>query len=194
VLLRIPDAEGIRDGRITLQFRTWKRPTVKAGGTLQSVVGLLAIDAVEPVDVDAITEAEAAAAGNDDLAELQAFLRSKEGQAYRVAVRYLGEDPRVALREDTDLSDEDVAEIETRLARWDKASPVGPWTATTFDLIGRFPGRRAPELAEIAGMETDRFKPNVRKLKGLGLTISLGTGYEISPRGEAFLARRSGGT
>jgi hypothetical protein len=143
------------------------------------------------VDVDAITEAEAKAAGNDDLAELQAFLRSKEGQAYRVSVRYLGEDPRLALREDTDLSDDDVAEIEARLARWDKASPVGPWTTTALDLIGRFPGRRAPELAEIAGMETARFKPNVRKLKGLGLTISLGTGYEISPRGQAFLDRRT---
>ena len=31
MLLRIADAEGIREGRITLQFRTWKRPTVKAG-------------------------------------------------------------------------------------------------------------------------------------------------------------------
>lgn len=191
MLLRIPDAEGIRDGRITLQFRTWKRPTVKAGGTLQSVVGLLAIDAVDPVDVDAITSAEAKAAGNDDLAELQAFLRSREGQAFRVGVRYVGEDPRIALREDTALGDDDVAEIERRLARWDAASPVGPWTATTLDLIGQFPGRRAPELAEIAGMETERFKTNVRKLKGLGLTISLGTGYQISPRGEAFLARRT---
>jgi hypothetical protein len=190
VLLRNADAEGIRDGRITLQFRTWKRPTVKAGGTLQSVVGLRAIDAVDPVDVNAITPAEAAAAGNEDLDELRTFLRSKDGQAYRVAVRYVGEDPRIALREDDDLSADDVAEIEARLARWDEASPVGPWTATTLDLIGRFPGRRAPELAELAGMETDRFKPNVRKLKGLGLTISLGTGYEISPRGRAFLARR----
>ena len=99
MLLRIPIAEGIRDGSITLQFRTWKRPTVKAGGTLQSVVGLLAIDAVEPVDVDEITAAEARSAGNGDLGELQAFLRSREGQAYRVAVRYLGEDPRIALRQ-----------------------------------------------------------------------------------------------
>ena len=31
------------------------------------------------------------------------------------------------------------------------------------------------------------FKLDVRKLKGLGLTISLGTGYRLSPRGEAYL-------
>ena len=42
-------------------------------------------------------------------------------------------------------------------------------------------------------METPRFKMNVRKLKGLGLTESLKVGYRLSPRGEAFLqrARRS---
>ena len=34
------------------------------------------------------------------------------------------------------------------------------------------------------------FKEDVRKLKNLGLTISLGVGYRLSPRGEAFLARR----
>jgi hypothetical protein len=31
------------------------------------------------------------------------------------------------------------------------------------------------------------FKANVRKLKRLGLTISLETGYRLSPRGEAYL-------
>lgn len=191
MLLRLPIAEGIRDGSITLQFRTWKRPTVKAGGTLQSPVGLLAIDAVDPVELDEITEADARSAGSEALEELLAFLRSREGQPYRVAVRYLGEDPRIALREDADLSDDDVAELDRRLARFDAASPVGPWTAATLDVIVQHPARRAPELAEMVGMETERFKPNVRKLKALGLTESLGIGYRISPRGEAYLARRS---
>ena len=83
-----------------------------------------------------------------------------------------------------------MAELERRLARLDKASPVGPWTAATLDLILQHPARRAPDLAEIIGMDTARFKPNVRKLKALGLTESLATGYRISPRGEALLARR----
>jgi hypothetical protein len=33
-------------------------------------------------------------------------------------------------------------------------------------------------------------KLDVRKLKNLGLTISLPTGYELSPRGRAFLGAR----
>ncbi len=36
-------------------------------------------------------------------------------------------------------------------------------------------------------MDKARFKTNVRKLKGLGLTESLEVGYRLSPRGEAVL-------
>jgi hypothetical protein len=32
------------------------------------------------------------------------------------------------------------------------------------------------------------FKLDVRKLKNLGLTLSLEVGYRLSPRGEAYLA------
>jgi hypothetical protein len=33
------------------------------------------------------------------------------------------------------------------------------------------------------------FKVHVRKLKNLGLTLSLPVGYRLSPRGEEYLAR-----
>jgi hypothetical protein len=39
----------------------------------------------------------------------------------------------------------------------------------------------------MVGRETAPFKLDVRKLKNLGLTISLEVGYELSPRGQAFL-------
>jgi hypothetical protein len=39
----------------------------------------------------------------------------------------------------------------------------------------------------MVGRETKPFKLDVRKLKNLGLTISLKIGYELSPRGRAFL-------
>lgn len=47
------------------------------------------------------------------------------------------------------------------------------------------------ELAASFGRETEPFKLDVRKLKNLGLTISLKVGYELSPRGEEYL-RASG--
>jgi len=49
------------------------------------------------------------------------------------------------------------------------------------------PGRRAGDLAEAAGRERLPYKADVRKLKALGLTISLPVGYRVSPRGEAYL-------
>jgi len=42
-------------------------------------------------------------------------------------------------------------------------------------------------LAAELNLERAPFKLNVRKLKNLGLTMSLETGYRISPRGEALL-------
>jgi hypothetical protein len=70
------------------------------------------------------------------------------------------------------------------------------WTARTLDLLARHRGVRAGDLAARLGMERLPFKTNVRKLKALGLTVSLDTGYELAPRGRASLAefgRRSTG-
>jgi hypothetical protein len=71
----------------------------------------------------------------------------------------------------------------------DKASSLGPWTAEFLSLIDKHPGVRATELAAAIGWETEKLKLNVRKLKNLGLTISLGTGYRISPRGKTVMNR-----
>ena len=63
----------------------------------------------------------------------------------------------------------------------------GPWTREILRLIAERPGVRAPDLAASLGRETLAFKRDVRKLKELGLTRSLPVGYEISPRGRAYL-------
>ena len=112
-----------------------------------------------------------------------------EWPTYRVRLAWAGEDPRIALREDADLTDADVAAIDARLERLDRASGHGPWTMATLDLIRRRPRTRAPDLAAEMGRERDPFKVDVRKLKNLGLTISHPVGYELSPRGRAYLAR-----
>lgn len=40
--------------------------------------------------------------------------------------------------------------------------------------------------------DKDSFKLDVRKLENLGLTHSLETGYEVSPRGVAYLRATAG--
>jgi hypothetical protein len=89
-----------------------------------------------------------------------------------------------------DLTDDDLAELDKRLDRLDAASSVGAWTRPTLALIATHPGVVSTTLAEILGRERFALKTDIRKLKRLGLTLSLEVGYELSPRGQAYLDRR----
>jgi hypothetical protein len=183
-------AHGVADGTVTLAFRRWQRQDIMVGSEFRTVSGVVRVDDVGVVDPDAISDEEAVAAGWPDADRLRRQLdKVTDGETYRVALSWGGPDPRVALRESADLTDDDVAAIDARLERLDRASSHGPWTMTTLDLIRRRPHTRAPDLAAELGRERDPFKIDVRKLKNLGLTRSFDVGYEVSPRGMAYLAR-----
>ena len=191
MLLKRATLEGIAEGRITLAFRRWKRPTVRAGGELRTAIGVLAIDAVDAIAESDITEKDARSAGYTARDALVADLnRRAEGDLYRVALHLAGADPRTALREQDALDEDAVAVIAARLDRFDRSSRHGPWTDAVLRLIETSPGVRAPDLAASLGRETQPFKRDVRKLKELGLTESLEIGYRLSPRGRAWLATR----
>jgi hypothetical protein len=183
-------AHGVADGSVTLAYRRWRRQDVRPGATFRTVAGVVRVDAVEVVDAAAITDADAVAAGWPDAARLRRRLdKVEEGDTYRVTLSWAGPDPRVALRESAELTDADVAAIDARLERLDRASSHGPWTMQTLDLIRRRPHTRAPDLAAEVGRDRDPFKIDVRKLKNLGLTRSFEVGYEVSARGLAYLER-----
>jgi hypothetical protein len=180
---------GLADGSVELAFRRWRRAGVKAGGTQLTPTGVLAIDAVDVVNVGDITEDEARRAGYGDRAELLAELeRHPDGTLYRIAFHHAGVDPRVALREAADVPDEELARIRARLGRLDRASSHGPWTEAVLRLIAARPAVRAADLAASMGRDTQPFKTDVRKLKQLGLTESLDVGYRLSPRGRTLLS------
>ena len=101
-----------------------------------------------------------------------------------------GPDPRQVLSESADLDPSDIEQIDRRLARLDKASHQGPWTASALAGVAESPAVRAADLAASLQVERDVFKRNVRKLKELGLTWSLERGYRLSPRGEAYVAAK----
>lgn len=61
MLLDRTELEGIVAGRVTLVVRRWRRPTVRAGGTLRTAAGVMAIDAVDVVEPREIDEAGAGA-------------------------------------------------------------------------------------------------------------------------------------
>jgi hypothetical protein len=191
MLLRADTLAGIAAGDIDLVFRRQRRRTVKAGGTLRTAAGVIAVDAVDEIAEDDITDTDARRAGFATRQALLAMLKP-DGQLYRFHVRHAGEDPRIALRNADDLSDDDVEYTRRRLQRLDDASTREPWTAATLRLIAEHPATRAPDLAASVGRDTQPFKADVRKLKNLGLTESLPVGYRISPRGAAYLRRTNG--
>lgn len=193
MLLTKVELEAIKTGRMSLVFRRWRRPTVKTGGSLKTAVGVLAIERVVEVDRSRITERDAARAGFGSLLELLRRLDSREGEIYRIEVRFAGADPRIKLRENDRLHESEPLGVKARLARLDSASRVGAWTRTVLQVVEQRPRSSAAELAEYTGFEKEWLKRNIRKLKNLGLTISHHPGYELSPRGRAILRYLEGG-
>ena len=108
---------------------------------------------------------------------------------YRVELHHGGDGDRVELALEDDLGPDDVADIARRLARLDAK---GPWTRATLAIIAKRPRIAASQLAAALGRETLPFKEDVRKLKRLGLTQSFEVGYEISPRGKAYMTLQKG--
>lgn len=184
-----PFWDGIADGTITVAFRRWRRATVVAGRLYRTGGGRIEVLSVDVADPATISEPDAARAGHASADEVRAQLRGEpEWPVFRVEFRRLDEpDPREVLANTADLSADDVAEIDSRLDRLDKAGRHGPWTRQTLQLIADRPETRAPDLAESVGRQIQPFKLDVRKLKNLGLTISLNPGYRLSPRGRAYL-------
>jgi hypothetical protein len=187
MLISPTTAEGIANGSITLAFRRWDSPRMRPGSTQRTGAGVVRIETLDEVDPESLTEDDARRAGVPSLARLRALLDRRAGaRVYRMEVRPAGPDPRVALRARADLDEAERRAVDERLDRWDAAREA-PWTRELLRLIAERPAVRAPDLAASLGRETLPFKRDVRKLKELGLTVSLPVGYEISPRGRAYL-------
>lgn len=198
MLISKPVAEGIRAGTVTQAFRRWDSPRVKIGGTQLTSAGVVRFDTCTEVkDLDRLTERDAKQAGIKDLATLRKALQpttrkpSARGgrggdRIYRVRLSWVGEDPRIALRDELP-DDSELHEVQNRLARLD-ARPTGPWTREILEWIRDNPRVVSKELAALRGVDLLPMKADIRKLKALGLTISHDVGYELSPRGAAYLA------
>ena len=190
MLLKLDTLREIRRGAVSLAFRRWKRPTVRSGGRLRTAIGVLAIGDVRPCTLADITEAESRRAGFASRAALLAELRGRAGRLYRIELRLAGADPRLALRERAALDPSELTALLQRLRRMDAR---GPWTRAVLERLRDAPGVRAADLAAELGLERTDFKRRVRRLKELGLTESLETGYRLSPRGRALLETPSEG-
>jgi hypothetical protein len=184
MLFREDVLRGIAEGRVTLAFRRWRKAPPAPGSTLRTPVGVLALEQVAVVDEGDITPDDLRRTGLSRAA-LRASLAG-DGTLLRIELRLVGDDPRVALREQRPAPGE-IAGIAARLARLDAAA-TAPWTTRYLRVIAERPATVARVLAPQVDAALPPFKRRVRQLKELGLTESLEVGYRLSPRGQHVLA------
>lgn len=181
---------GLKSGTVTVTYRHWQTARVKPKGRYRChPIGVLEVDEVTQVTSADITQGDARLAGFDSRSDLLSYLSrgrklSDDSKLFRIAFHYGGDGDRIPLALEADLSAQDVETITKKLARLDQGEP---WTLPTLRIIEKHPQVAARILATKLGRERDPFKVDVRKLKRLGLTQSFEIGYEISPRGRAYL-------
>jgi hypothetical protein len=195
VLFKTRFHEGIRSGRITSTVRVWKRPHVKSGGRYALGDGAIVVDGIHEMRLDDITPALARRSGFASVVDLLKTARHGNGErVFVIDFHYDGSVPARAEPATGAASAEELAELARRLDAMDRRASAGAWTRETLGLIRARPGVRAADLALELGRARDDFKRDVRRLKNLGLTISLEVGYRLSQKGEAVLTRPGAGS
>jgi hypothetical protein len=181
--------DGIHSGAVILAFRRWKRRQVVPGRRYRTGTDMVEVESVDVVEPSSVDAAQAREAGYANAGELLADLRGDPAlPVYRIRLRRIDEpDPRDELARAASLTEADIVTITGRLARMDRSSSHGPWTGAVLALIADRPGIVSTVLADAMGWERQDFKLHVRRLKELGLTLSLDVGYRLSPRGESYL-------
>lgn len=191
MILKERVASAVAAGEINVAFRRWQSLRIAEGDTFRSTAGVIRITSIKVVREDEIDLADAHAAGYKALNDLLATFRGRNSDpVYRIGLEWAGPDPRDALASNDSLSDADITEIDEWLDRLDSRTP---WARATLRRIAEQPGVRAGELAASLTIDKESLKRRIRcNLKEKGLTLSLPEGYEVSPRGRAFLRAQDG--
>ena len=176
-------SQEILEGRVTVSFRNWKRARAAVGGVYRlRPRGAVRVTGVRAVRLADIAADDLRRAGITSVAAVAELLRLPESATVTRVEFELTAEPAPA--QPPALSAEAAA---ARLRATDRRS-AAPWTAAVLALIRAHPATRAGDLVAAMAWETPPFKANVRKLKALGLTQSLETGYCLTELGERVAA------
>lgn len=188
MLFKLNHLQGIKSGEITLAFRKWQKPCVRIGTQINTAIGLIEIRDIQSIDEKDITNDDATNAGYSNKEQLLKSLSAKtNGVIFKITVAFYSEDPRIKLREQTVISEQELDAIIKKLNSLDRYSKNGEWTIKVLKTIQENPNLHAIGIANLTGFEKEWLKLNIRKLKNLGLTISHTVGYELSPKGNVLL-------
>ena len=181
--------EPIARGEVTVTFRRWKRRQALAGRRYRTGGGIIEVDAIEIVDESDITEP------GRPCGPLPVRRGPRGGPPRHPRPRPLPDPVPHRRRARPPVAPRRVGRAERRRRRRARSpaptarrgQPSRPLDrARRWSCIARRPGVRAGDLADELGRERLPFKADVRKLKNLGLTISLDVGYRLSPRGRGL--------
>ena len=177
-----PFKQAIANGTVTTSFRNWKSPQAKAGGQYNiAPYGAIEVSSVSLTTLNEVQDADITCSGFAQREALVSFLKvAQSDPIYKVDFHFLGS-AAVNKPNTQHLEEARVNDVIHRLEKMDKSTA---WTMQALTLIKTYPATRAGDLAPQCNMDMPTFKRNVRKLKALGLTESLETGYQLSPRGD----------
>jgi len=179
--------DAIHRGELTRTVRIWQRAHVRVGGRYGLGGGSIKIDRIHEAGMEALTPALARQCGFASLVELLKVAKHGPGErVFIIDFHYIDRPPARAATDTAPLDTPGLTALVKKLDAMD-ARATRPWTRETLRVIAKHPGRRAGDLAAAFDRPRLEFKQDVRKLKALGLTISLEVGYRLSPRGEALL-------
>ena len=160
--------QGIKSGNITLAFRRWKKASIKSGSLLHTSIGLVKIGEIETVNENDISEKDVLNAGFTNRKQLlKSFARNRTGTIFKISVNYHSEDPRMKLREQTELTEQELTILKESVQRLDKFSKQGSWTSKVLLAIKDNPNHPAIGITKLTGFEKEWLKRNIRKLKNL---------------------------
>ena len=191
MMFRRQDRDRVASGEITVTFRLWKTPRVKAGKRYATGFGTIEVEDVTVIPAALVARRDVKPSG---LSDIRAIWESagehtkarvvEDTLLHRVQFRFLGDVPVSSTR----AREVDLDRLPERLAKMDRLSSHGPWTLAILRLIEDAPRVPARVLAAELSWQTLDFKANVRKLKALCLTLSHEVGYELSDLGQRYLA------
>lgn len=158
--------QGVKSGKITLAFRKWQKASVKNGSLLHTSIGLVEIRKVETVYEDNITDQDAIDAGFADKQQLiKSFRHNSTGTIFKISVNYYLADPRIQLREQTELSEQQFTNLKNKLERLDSYSKRGDWTRKILLTIRDNPHLHAIGIAKLTGFEKRMVKAKYPKIE-----------------------------
>ena len=165
-----------------MTIRAWQKPQATPGKEYKlGAHEKIQVHAVDTVSLSELRDRDAKASGFASTDELVTMLRKESrrkltsrSRVYRIRFRYAGQ-----WKDDTKSYSRD--ELERKLDR------MGAWSRELLALIAKNPGVSSAVLADKMGKERIALKADVRKLKRLGLTRSLETGYEVTSVGRSLV-------